>query len=170
MGVILLIAMQSTTAALVPAAMAKEGPAGARKCADRLLVWSTLVGIVLGTVQYLSLPFVVPIFSTLPEVREAVKLPLLVASLNHFLDGPIFAGEGVLMGLGCYRDLAIITSIWVVTMIAGILSPLGKRLDGIMWSIFIATIVAQIGTLGHYLKLGPLANLNKKRETQAASS
>lgn len=169
-GTILLIAMQSTTAALVPAAMAKEGPAGARKCADRLMVWSSLVGIVLGAVQYLSLPFVVPIFSTLPEVQEAAKLPALVASMTHLLDGPIFAAEGVMMGLGSYRDLAIITGVWVATMIGGILSPLGKRLDGIMWSIFIATIVAQIGTLGHYLKIGPLANLHKKKKSETATT
>ena len=86
-----------------------------------------------------------------------------MASLTHFLDGPIFAAEGVMMGLGCYKDLAIITGVWVATMIGGIMSPLGKRLDGIMWSIFIATIVAQFGTLGHYLKLGPLSNLGKKK-------
>mmetsp|Transcript_15319 Transcript_15319/g.37694 ORF Transcript_15319/g.37694 Transcript_15319/m.37694 type:complete len:566 (-) Transcript_15319:4028-5725(-) len=168
MGIILLVAMQGTTAALVPASMAKEGPASARKCADRLMSWSTLVGVVLGAVQYLSLPYVVPIFSTLPEVQEAVKLPALVASLTHILNGPIFAAEGVMMGLGQYRDLAIITGVWVLTMIGGILSPLGKRLDGIMWSIFIATIVANIGTVGHFLKIGPLANLNKKKEMETA--
>lgn len=168
MGIILLVAMQSTTAALVPASMAKEGPAGARKCADRLMAWSTLVGVVLGAVQYLSLPYIVPLFSTLPEVQEAVKLPALVSSMTHVLDGPIFASEGVMMGLGNYRDLAIITAVWVFAMMGGIMSPLGKRLDGIMWSIFFATIVAQVGTIGHYLKIGPLANLNKKKEMEAA--
>ncbi|CAJ1954751.1 unnamed protein product [Cylindrotheca closterium] len=165
-GIILMVAMQSTTAALVPASMAKEGPASARKCADRLMIWSTLMGIVLAVVQYASLPFIVPIFSTLPEVREAVKLPAFIASLTHILDGPIFAGEGVMMGLGSYRDLAIITGIWALFMVGGIMSPFGQRLDGIMWTIFFASIIAQISTVGHYLKIGPLANLKKKKEME----
>ena len=92
-GIILLVAMQSTAAALVPASLAKSGRKEARKCADRLFAWSSLVGLVLGVAQYALLPVLVPIFSTLPEVREAVRVPALIASLIHVVNGPVLAGE-----------------------------------------------------------------------------
>jgi putative MATE family efflux protein len=162
-GIILLVAMQSTAAALVPATLAKSGTASARKCADRLFAWSTGVGMFLGTLQWLLLPALVPVFSTLPEVREAVRVPALISSLIHFVNGPVLAGEGVMMGLGQYRDLAIITGTWIGGMIACLVSPLGKGLDGIMWSILLSSILAQIGVVVHYLKFSPLAVIKKRK-------
>jgi putative MATE family efflux protein len=163
-GIIMLVAMQSTTAALVPSSLAKNGPASAQKCADRLFAWSSLVGLLLGVAQYLLLPVLVPIFSTLPEVREAVRVPALIASLIHVVNGPILAGEGVMLGMGSYRDLAIITGTWIAAMIGCLASPLGKRLDGIMWSILLSSVIGQIGVVGHYLKFSPLAK-HKGQET-----
>jgi len=156
-GTILLVAMQSTTATLVPASLAKEGKDSARKCADRLFAWSSIVGLLVGTLQYTLLPVLVPLFSTLPEVRAAVRVPALIASLIHMVDGPIFAGEGVMMGMGSYRDLAIITGGWIAIMIGCLMSPFGKSLDGIMWSLFFSSVVSQVAILWHYLKMSPLA-------------
>merc|ERR1712214_201228 len=112
-GINLSYAMQSTAASLVPANLAKSGAASARKCADRLFMWSSLVGLLLGLTQYFSSGVLVPIFSNLPEVREAVRVPTMISSLIHLINGPVFAMEGVMMGLGCYKDLAIITGTWV---------------------------------------------------------
>lgn len=169
-GIILLVAMQSTTAALVPASLAKNGKASAQKCADRLFAWSSLVGLSLGVAQYLLLPVLVPVFSTLPEVREAVRVPALIASLIHVVNGPILAGEGVMLGMGSYRDLAIITGTWIAAMIGCLASPLGKRLDGIMWSILFSSIIGQIGVVGHYLKFSPLAKQEGQEAEAAATS
>ena len=71
-----------------------------------------------------------------------------------------------MLGLGCYRDLAIITGTWIAGMVACLLSPLGKRLDGIMWSILLSSIVGQILQLVHYLKFSPLS---KRKGDQEAS-
>jgi len=167
-GLVIMLAMQSTAAALVPSSLAKSGQSSARYCADRLFTWSSLVGLLVGLTQFLLLPVLVPIFSTLPEVREAVKTPALIASLIHVVNGPILAGEGVMMGLGSYRDLAIITTTWIGAMAACLASPLGKGLDGIMWSILLSSLVQKIGVVGHYLKLGPLS-IRKERGGKAAS-
>jgi Na+-driven multidrug efflux pump len=169
-GIIMLVAMQSTAAALVPAKLAKEGNAGARQCADRMFTWSSLAGIMLGLSQFLLLPVLVPVFSTLPEVREAVRTPALIASLIHVVNGPILAGEGVMMGLGCYRDLAVITAMWIAGMVACLVSPLGKRLDGIMWSILLSSLVQNLGVVVHYLKIGPLAVKKKKQNSDTAAA
>jgi putative MATE family efflux protein len=169
-GIIMLVAMQSTAAALVPAKLAKDGNAGARRCADRMFTWSSLAGMMLGLSQFLLLPILVPVFSTLPEVREAVKTPALIASLIHVVNGPILAGEGVMMGLGCYRDLAVITATWIAAMVACLTSPLGKRLDGIMWSILLSSLVQAVGVVVHFLKIGPLAVKKKKQNGDAATA
>ena len=130
-----------------------------RLCADRLFGWSTLVGILLAGSQFLLLPLLVPLFSTLPQVQEATMIPALIASGIHLVNGPIFAGEGYMMGLGCYKDLAWITAIGIITMIGCLASPVfGRRLDGIMWSIFISSIVQAVGVTWHYLRVGPLSS------------
>ena len=168
-GIIMLIAMQSTAAALVPASLAKTGTSSARKCADRLFAWSSLAGLMIGLIQFLLLPVLVPVFSTLPEVREAVRIPALISSLIHVVNGPILAGEGVMIGLGSFGDLAKITIVWITAMSACLASPLGKGLDGIMLSILLSSLVQQVGVVGHYLKFGPLAIRRQKPEDAAST-
>eukprot|EP00548_Thalassiothrix_antarctica_P013991 CAMPEP_0194167278 /NCGR_PEP_ID=MMETSP0154-20130528/2606_1 /TAXON_ID=1049557 /ORGANISM="Thalassiothrix antarctica, Strain L6-D1" /LENGTH=576 /DNA_ID=CAMNT_0038878139 /DNA_START=268 /DNA_END=1995 /DNA_ORIENTATION=+ len=160
-GIILLVAMQSTAATLVPSTMAAvaakkkkndndeqessnnketrsyssdDAMSEARAVGDRLLGWSSLVGLVVGGLNYALLPVLVPVFSTLPEVQKAVYAPSLIASLLHIMNGPVLAGEGILMGLGCYRGLAFVTTAWIAAMV-GLLSTsmAQKRIDGIMW-------------------------------------
>jgi len=56
-----------------------------------------------------TLPWLAPLFSTLPEVRSAVRAPALMAALVQLTNGPLFACEGVLMGVGGFGYLAGIT-------------------------------------------------------------
>ena len=191
-GIIALVGMQNAAAALVPSfrgAAKKSTSSGgtsddddddetnqaaviaddkARECADRLFGWSTLVGLMLGIGQVVLLPVLVPLFSTLPEVQEAVKIPSLIAALIHVVNGPVLAGEGVMMGVGAYKDLALVTTGYILSMIGCLMfTPLGQRLDGIMWSILISSVVQQIGVVGHYLKVGPLARKKVKKLIKA---
>lgn len=169
-GIICLIGMQSAAAALVPSALAKDGEDSARQMADRLLGWSTLMGTVLGVGQFLLLPVLVPLFSTLDNVKEAVRLPTLIASFIHIVNGPVLAGEGILIGLGQYKALAGITVTYIASMLACLtFTPLGTRLDGIMWSILLSSVVQQIGIVGHYLKIGRLAVRKKTQKVNGDS-
>jgi len=159
-----MLSFQNCGSALVPATLAKEGISPARRTADRLIMWSTLVGCTFGFLQWVLLPFFVPLFSTLPQVQQAIRAPALIASMIHVMNGPILAGEGVMIGLGCYKELAIVTFGWIGSMVACLsLTRLGQRLDGIMWSILLSSIVQQVGVLTHYLKLGPLAVVKEKK-------
>ena len=154
-GIVVHVAMQGTAAALVPSTKAKSGTQAARRVADRLFIWNTIVGLILGLVQFLSLPALVPLFSTLPEVQQAVRKPALLSSIMHVLNGPVFAGEGILLGLGSFRDLMLITAGGISIMVAGLSAS--KGLDGIMGSFMVFTIVQAAALILHYLKLGPLA-------------
>jgi len=171
-GIIALVGMQNAAAALVPSFRGAKDvenqftrDQNARDAADRLFGWSTLVGLGLGVGQILLLPLLVPLFSTLPEVQEAVKMPSLIAALIHVVNGPVLAGEGIMMGVGAYKELAIVTMGYIVSMVGCLtLTPLGQRLDGIMWSILFSSMVQQIGVVGHYLKFGPLAIKKLKKK------
>jgi Na+-driven multidrug efflux pump len=164
-GIVVHIAMQGTASALVPMTLARSGKDDARCVADRIFVWNSIVGVLLGASQYLALPFLVPVFSTLPEVQQAVRVPALLASILHVINGPVFAGEGTMLGLACYKDLMLITSAGVGTMVACLASPLGKRLDGILLSLMAFSAFQAVGVVIHYLKVGPLAVSRKSKET-----
>lgn len=166
-GIVMLVAMQGTAAALVPSTMAKSGVADARRVADRLFTWCTIVGVLLGATQYVLLPWLVPVFSTLPAVQEAIRSPALIASLLHVVNGPVFAGEGVMLGLGCYRDLMLMTAVGIGIMVACLASPLGRALNGILLSFLAFSSFQAVAAVVHYLKIGPLAvRTRRKAETQ----
>lgn len=162
-GIVIHLALQSTAAALVPSAQALAGGAGtrqgddaARSVADRIFSWGLLTGILLGVGQLALLPVLVPWFTPLPEVQEAVKLPAQISALIHIANGPLFAGEGVLLGLQLFKALATITGIGTLIMLACLASPLGLRLDGILLSIAAFNVSEAIILMYHYLKMGPL--------------
>jgi Na+-driven multidrug efflux pump len=95
-GIVLQLAMQQTAATLVPATLCESSDGDARKVADRLFIWGSIVGGILGAAQYLALPLLVSIFSSDPNVQQAVKAPAAVSALIHIINGPVFAGEGTL--------------------------------------------------------------------------
>jgi putative MATE family efflux protein len=161
-GIVVHLAMQQTAAALVPLTLCQTGEDDARRVADRMFVWGSIVGSLLGMIQYLCLPFLVPLFSTLPQVQEAVKLPALVASLIHIINGPVFAGEGIMLGLCCYKDLALLTSSGIAAMVLCLLSPLGQRLDGILLSLGAFCSFLSIGVIIHHLRFSPLSKSRKQ--------
>lgn len=156
-GIVIHVAMQGTAAALVPSTRARSGDDGARRMADRTFVWGTIVGGLLGMIQVVALPWLIPAFSTLPEVQEAARLPGLMTALLHLVNGPVFAGEGVMLGLGSYRDLMLITAASVSTLVACLSTPMGQALNGVLISKLLFCSVQAVGVVWHYLKVGPLA-------------
>jgi len=157
-GIVIHVAMQGTAAALIPATLSKSGKDDARRAADRMFVWGSIVGVLLGVAQFVALPWLVPVFSTLPAVQEAVKRPALLAAFLHAINGPLFVGEGAMLGLGSYRDLMLITAASTGLFVAGLSSPLGQRLDGILLVKMLSLCGVQaIGVVVHYLRIGPLA-------------
>jgi Na+-driven multidrug efflux pump len=110
-GIVVHVAMQGTAAALVPATLANQGRKAARRVADRLFVWGLIVGLTRGLTQLFAVPRLVPLFSTLPFVQKAVRAPALLASALHVINGPVFVGEGVMLGLGNYKDLMLVTAV-----------------------------------------------------------
>jgi len=156
LGIVVQLAVQATAATLVPSAKASGGISEARKVADRIFGWGLLLGTMLGILQVTAGPFVVPLFSTLPEVVEAAKFPAMITGMIHIFDGFVFAGEGCMIGLGAVKELSIITGVGVATMVGCLLSPLGQRVDGIVLSKAIFHFVQAIAMIFYHLRIGPL--------------
>lgn len=162
-GVVCHLGIQSTAASLLPSTRAFSGDVKARNVADKLFVWGTIVGIVLAIVQLALQPVLLPMFSTIKEVQEAVKVPALISSFMHLLNGPVFAGEGIMLGLGSFKALAICTAIGTGIMIAILLNPfLGSRLNGILLSIAAFHAFQAFAMIFHHLKLGPLSTVKEQ--------
>ena len=72
---------------------------------------------------------------------------------------PLFAAEGIMMGVGAFGPLALLTSLGVGVMVAGLLFASKLRLGvASVWLALLAFHVIQlIGTMVFHLRLGPLA-------------
>eukprot|EP00588_Corethron_pennatum_P014833 CAMPEP_0194278342 /NCGR_PEP_ID=MMETSP0169-20130528/10408_1 /TAXON_ID=218684 /ORGANISM="Corethron pennatum, Strain L29A3" /LENGTH=411 /DNA_ID=CAMNT_0039022497 /DNA_START=430 /DNA_END=1666 /DNA_ORIENTATION=- len=106
-GFVVHVAMQGAAAAIIPVKLAQNGKQKAQRMADRLFLWSVATGCALGLLQAIMLPYLIPLFTTLPEIQEAVKVPALISCILHVVNGPRFVGEGQMMGLGSFRDLPL---------------------------------------------------------------
>ena len=159
-GVFCHLAMQGTAAALVPSVKAQKGSLCARTVADRLFVWNTIVGIGLGLLQWFTLPLTIPMFTSIPEVQQAVRIPALISSIVLAVNGVVFAGEGILMGLGHFRDLMWIT-VGVIASQACCLSiaMFTKSLVGIFASLLVFKSLSAVFVLTHHLRFSDLARI-----------
>ena len=163
---------QATGATIVPAAMSKDGVDGGRAVADRLLVWSLFTSVALAAVQIALLSPLTSLFTTLPAVREAVRGPAIISAMVQSLNGPLFAGEGILMGVGGFGFLSGATAVGVAVMVAGIQlsTRLGGGISGI-WLALAAFHVVQItAVVTHHLRIGPLARKNKMGAASTATA
>ena len=152
--------IQSTAAALVPSALASGSISSARSVADRIFLWGSLTGCILAATQLMALPFLVPMFTTLPEVQQAIQVPALISSFIHLVNGPVFAGEGAMLGLGKFKALATVTAMGGAVMVGCLASPLGKRLDGILLSLAAFCAYQSLAVLIYHLRIGPLRRRN----------
>ena len=160
-GIVVHVGMQGTAAALVSGARSRYGDAAARKVGNRMLWWSTLVGLGLGAAQYFALDRIIPLFTKSTSVIRAARVPAAICSLIHVVNGPGLVGEGIMLGVGAYKDLALLTMGSVGTMIYFLTqTALGDSLTGIMKSIGILTSVLAGLTVQHHLSWSPLRKRN----------
>merc|ERR1712157_134854 len=141
-GLVAHIAIETTAAALVSSAQVSSGKDSARNVANRIFSWSSLVGCLLAGIQVALLPKLIPMFSNLPEVQQAVKGPAIISAFIHILNGPVYAGEGTMLG--------------VSTMVFGVLSPIGNSINGILLSRAALSAVQAICCLVYHMRIGPL--------------
>jgi putative MATE family efflux protein len=102
-GGIVLLALSTVAQTVVPNAMverydkeAEENVGGlnyAKATVNRLMSWGFILGCALGSLQILLLP-VIRKATPLQEVRDAAKIPAIIASVLQVINGLVFIGEG----------------------------------------------------------------------------
>ncbi|HLF76315.1 MAG TPA: MATE family efflux transporter [Dehalococcoidia bacterium] len=117
----------------------------ARAATRRMVELSVMVGFVLGLALLASRTLIAPLFSQDPEVREFLASALLVAALIQPLAGWVFALDGVLMGAGDvkYIALAQAATVAVFAPLAWAVVELDLGLSGLWWAIA-AWVVARL--------------------------
>jgi MATE family multidrug resistance protein len=153
-------ALSVTASAVVPSIRAqslKEGGSAlpAKQAADRLLLWGLLVGVAVGALQLLALP-VLGVFSPLPEVQRAARLPALVGAALQVLFCVVYTGEGVQQGNGDFAAMAASTALGTAAMLLS-LRVLGGSLAGVWASFGFLGFFRLLGTLRHHFVTAPWA-------------
>jgi putative MATE family efflux protein len=100
--------------ALTGAALGAGDIEGARAATKRMVRWGVGAGVVLGVVLLLCGSLLGPLFSADPGVRRALTAALIVAAIMQPVAGYVFVLDGVLIGAGDGRFLAIAAVIQTV--------------------------------------------------------
>ena len=107
LGGVVLFAMGSCATILTSAELGNtdKTPSDARAVARRLLCWGALLGAALGGLQLCGLPLL-GLFTPLPEVRRAARLPSIIGAVLQLINGIVFVGEGLMVASGAFQQLA----------------------------------------------------------------
>src|SRR5439155_19665202 len=109
----------------------------ARQATRRMVEWSVGVGVVLGLVVLGSRSAVAPLFTNDSEVRRLLASALFVVGVLQPLAGWVFALDGVLIGAGDVRYIAVAQALTVCVFvpIAVAVLYLDLGLTGLWWGI-----------------------------------
>eukprot|EP00934_Nitzschia_sp_Nitz4_P009391 Nitzschia sp. Nitz4//scaffold59_size112058//12611//14463//NITZ4_004098-RA/size112058-augustus-gene-0.89-mRNA-1//1//CDS//3329555090//9381//frame0 len=115
-GGIVLLALSTVAQTVVPNAMVQRhdkesgtligGKEYAKATVNRLMSWGLVLGCMLGSLQLLLLP-AIQRATPLQEVRDAARLPAIIASVLQAINGLVFIGEGVMIGTGSFLQLSL---------------------------------------------------------------
>ena len=169
LGGIVLLALSTVASILVPREMATfSGDIGnsedghvlrrSRAIANRMFVWGLIMGIVLGSLQLAALPLL-KVFSPLPDVQDAARIPSVVGACLQIINGAVFIGEGIQQGNQYFASLAVVTALAAGAMLT-FLKYFGNSLTGVWASFAIFNLIRLSGVTYHHFWDGPLAPRN----------
>lgn len=109
----------------------------AREVTRRLVTWALLFGVGTGALLALARPVYVPLFSTDPQVRDLLTSALLVAAVLQPLAAWVFALDGVLIGAGDGKFLAVASTLTLLAFVPALalVSSADLGLTALWWSI-----------------------------------
>ncbi|CAE7198368.1 SAMS2 [Symbiodinium sp. CCMP2592] len=156
LGGFISLALSSAGSGLVPTKYWGQGVDEARHLADRLYLWGCCLGVCLCGLQLASLPLV-GFMAPIKAVQQAARAPAILAAMLQILNGAVFAGEGILLGLKAYRWLAATSFIGCALMVSTLYIFGEDALTGLWIGLFLFNISRLTGSLSHRFRFGPLA-------------
>lgn len=169
-GGIVLLALSTVAQTVVPNAMVERyeeesqrlvgGLAHAKATVNRLMSWGFVLGGILGSLQIVLLP-AIQRATPLQEVRDAARIPALIASVMQIVNGLVFIGEGVMIGTGSYLQLSLSTLVATVGCLWALqVFPPLVGLTGVWMGFGVFNFIRLAGVWIHQTKNGPLAPRN----------
>lgn len=166
-GGIVLLALSTVAQTLVPNAMIEKtdektgeksgGILAAKDLVSRLMRWGLILGSILGSLQTLLIPHLqksTPVIA----VRDAARVPALLASLYQVMNGLVFIGEGVMVGCGSFMQLSLSTLVATIATVLALKEfPKDFGLTGVWMSFGVFNILRLVGVFIHQKINGPLA-------------
>ncbi len=177
-GGIVLLALSTVAQIVVPNAMVERydnetkqkigGLVYAKATVNRLMSWGFILGCILGSFQILLLP-AIRRATPLQEVRDAAKMPAIIASVLQIINGLVFIGEGVMIGTGSFLQLSISTlaatigCLWALRVF-----PPMVGLTGVWLGFGVFNFIRLAGVWIHQTQNGPLTTKNIQKALSSA--
>ena len=171
LGGVTLLAMSTVASIIVPSTVTTrikegssrvEGLESARGAANRLLAWGAILGAFFGLMQIACLPLL-NIFSPLPEVQKAARIPSIIGAALQLLNGLVFVGEGIQQGNQYFTKLAAASAVGSAGMLVS-LRLFGGTLTGVWGSFAVFNLIRLAGVMYHHFYDGPLSRRNIEKE------
>jgi Na+-driven multidrug efflux pump len=123
--------------------------AGTRSATRRMVEWGVLAGVVLGLLVLLVRPFLPSLFSADAEVRALLLAVLVAVAVLQPVCGVVFVLDGVLIGAGDMRYLAVAGLLTMLAFLPGAYAVLAldRGLMIALWAAFGVFMLARLVTL-----------------------
>jgi putative MATE family efflux protein len=110
---------------------------GTRATTRRMVEWGAAGGVLLGVLVVAAAPVLPALFSADPQVRRLMTSALVVAALLQPVAGVVFVLDGVLIGAGDDRYLALagLVPVAAFAVAAGAVVALGGGLAALWWAV-----------------------------------
>ena len=121
---------------------------GARAATRRMIEWGVLGGVLAGLLVVVARPAYVPLFSTDPDVRRSLAAVLVVVAVMQPIAAIVFVLDGVLIGAGDGRYLAVagIAALAAFLPCTWLVLATGAGLEALWWAIGVL-MLARLATL-----------------------
>jgi Na+-driven multidrug efflux pump len=126
-------------------------------------MWGSSLGFSIGLVQLVFLPAILR-SSPLTDVREAARVPALIAIAFQGINGVVSVGEGIMMGSGSFTWLSINNILAALGYLAALrVFPEAHGLTGVWMSLSCFTTIRLLGVLVHlFVRSPPPESSNRK--------